>query len=67
MGEKDHRGGKREGAGPPAANPEDGETSVLTARVPKMLIDKLDAYAKNASLSRSSAVVAVMREALRSH
>jgi hypothetical protein len=32
-----------------------------------MLIDKLDAYAKYAGLSRSSAVVAVMREALKSH
>ena len=56
-------GGKRAGAGRPQMHPEGG-TSMLTARVPASLIVSLDKRANKWDVSRSVALVRVLREGL---
>jgi hypothetical protein len=57
---KKARGGAREGAGRPVANPE-GKTRVMAVTVPGELADRLDAYAAKKGWGRSHAVTEAIR------
>jgi len=58
---KSTHGGRREGAGRPALNPE-GNAKFLTTTIPGPLIEKLDAIAGKWDLSRSAALARIIRE-----
>ena len=58
-----YHGGQREGAGRPLIHPE-GQMSKLTARVPDALLVELDKRAKAWTVTRSAALVRILREAL---
>ena len=54
-------GGKREGAGRPVANPNEGATVTVTATVPEGLVDQLDEIARDNDWGRSDAVTRAIR------
>lgn len=60
---KKAHGGTRPGAGRPQIHPE-GQMSKLTARVPDSLLESLDEFAAQSGLSRSAALVRLLRESL---
>lgn len=62
---KKQRGGKREGAGRPANNPE-GKTTLVAVTVPEVLVASLDAIAADKGWNRSAAVTEAIRRLVKS-
>lgn len=57
---KKGRGGAREGAGRPPANPE-GKSEIVAASIPSELVKRLDGLAKTKGWNRSRAVTEAIR------